>query len=495
MGCICLNEDNTHFFKTRAGKNAGKNELDLWLDQYENTQVEELIFNVNCMRTGYASKVWNTFWDGYDPEGPDDQPLFKHMTHEEQKCIRRIVHTAWQLNNDGYDVYRYWINRCREKGISPWISVRMNDVHYADNEGHCFHNDFWRKNPDLRRVNYKSTCWSDRALDYSREEVREHHFKLIEEIAERYDFNGLELDWMRFGFYFKPGHEGAGSAILTEFISRVRKLLDAYEIKRNHRIMLGARIPTRPQTALGLGMDAVEWARRGIIDRLVITPFFATIETDMPIEIWKQLLHGTGVKLAAGHEINISPYPDSKLVQYNSLESVRGAAVSLLDRGADLIYLFNYFDYFENEDDDIYNYSEILHEIGCMDLMINKPRRHILTFQDMWAPGEPKAFKLPLKCCPYEYNDIRIHIGPKPDNAEVAIILGTSEELAEDDLKVLVNGQLCEKNGGIDIQKPIPEGHAASFKVSCDTIQRGYNLIEIVAGRELTVVWAEIHIS
>jgi hypothetical protein len=71
---------------------------------------------------------------------------------------------------------------------------------------------------------------------------------------------------------------------------------------------------------------------------LVITPFWATIETDMPVEIWKQLLDGTDVMLAAGLEFLIRAFSDSKLFQTNSLETVRGAAISYLARGVDRIY-------------------------------------------------------------------------------------------------------------------------------------------------------------
>ena len=44
-------------------------------------------------------------------------------------------------------------------------------------------------------------------------EVRKHHMALIHELAQRYDFDGLELDWMRFGFHFRPGHEREGAQI------------------------------------------------------------------------------------------------------------------------------------------------------------------------------------------------------------------------------------------------------------------------------------------
>ena len=50
----------------------------------------------------------------------------------------------------------------------------------------------------------------DKAFDYGREEVRAYHTKLVKELIERYDFDGLELDWMRFGFHFRPGYESIG---------------------------------------------------------------------------------------------------------------------------------------------------------------------------------------------------------------------------------------------------------------------------------------------
>ena len=93
--------------------------------------------------------------------------------------------------------------------------------------------------------------------------------QLIRELAERYDFDGLELDWMRFGLHFRPGHEAEGAALLTEFTAEVRSVLNEWQRKRGHRIRLGARVPSRPETALGLGMDAVTWGRQGLVDMLV----------------------------------------------------------------------------------------------------------------------------------------------------------------------------------------------------------------------------------
>jgi hypothetical protein len=281
-GGLCLNEDNSHFFFTRAGKRLDAGTVAAFVDQYANTQVRELMFSANSMRTSFASQAWNPIWKGYDPNGADDQPLLASTPAAARKGARSWIHTAWQLHQDGIDPYALWLARARKHGIAGWLSMRMNDVHNVDDEQSYMHSDFWRAHPEYRRVTYRLDRSADRAFDYGHKAVRDYHFSLIRELVERYDFDGLELDWMRFGYHFKPGHERAGLALLTEFTAEVRALLNVWEKRRGHKIRLGARVPSRPATARGLGYDVAEWSRRKLIDMLVITPFWATAETDMP---------------------------------------------------------------------------------------------------------------------------------------------------------------------------------------------------------------------
>jgi len=322
---LCLNEDNSHFYFTRAGEEPTTDLVDRWVDQYAGTQVRELLMSPNCMRTSYASEVWDPIWRGYDPSGPDDQPLLASLSPSSRKTARAWIHTAWGLDQAGIDVYDRWIRRARSHGLSPWLSVRMNDVHDVNDESAYIHAELWRSRPDLRRVQYRFARWTDRAFDYARPEVREHHLALVRELLDRYDPDGIELDWMRFGFHFRPGFEREGVEILSRFTEEVRRILDAAGKRRNRRIGLWARVPSRPETSLGLGMDASGWARSGLIDGLVVTPFWASVETDMPVEIWRRLLEGTGVLLCAGLEVLIRPDPVTRPL-FNSLETVRGAA-------------------------------------------------------------------------------------------------------------------------------------------------------------------------
>lgn len=490
-GGLSFNEDSSHFFTSRNGKRLTLADVDGWVEQYAGTQVRELMLNVNAMRTSYASKVWDPIWRGYDPNGPDDQPLMASLTPEGRKSARKWIHAAWQLNEDGIDLYARWIAQARKHKLSPWVSMRMNDIHNVDDEKAYIHSEFWRSHPEYRRVPYRFAGWPDRAFDYGRREVREYHLQLVRELAERYDFDGLELDWMRFGYHFRPGHEREGAELLTEFTAEVRRILDGWQKKRGHRIRLGARVASRPESALGLGMDAGTWARRGLVDFLVITPFWATIEPDMPVEQWKALLKGTNVTLAAGLELLLRAHPGEKPYQKNSLETVRGAAAALLDRGADRVYLFNYMDS-ETAIDNVADNARILREAGSLATLAGKPRRHVVTYADTWAPGEAQAIALPQTIGKGQWRTFRVPIGPAPGAAKAEARIGVEGADARE-WKVLVNGERCAFVSDAKPEKPHSPAPMYCFTVPLTALRRGYNAVEVEAtGSGGRIVWVEL---
>jgi hypothetical protein len=479
---LCLNEDNSHWFFTRAGKPVSREMVASFVDQYAGTQVRELILSANSQRTSFASRAWDPIWKGYDPKGPDDQPLFHSTPAEGRAGARKWVHTAWALADQGIDAYALWIERARKHRLSPWISMRMNDLHNVDDPESFMHSTFWREHPEFRRIPWRAVDWRDRAFDYAHEAVREYHFRLVEEYCERYDFDGLELDWMRFGFHFRPGREIEGGRLLTGFVARTRALLDRWEKRRGHRILLGARVPSRPQTAISLGMDGAQWARDGLIQMLVVTPFWASIETDMPIELWRRLA-GDKVTLAAGLELLLRPYHAYKPLQFNSLETVRGAAASFLARGADRVYLFNYMDS-QTAMPDLDNYPALLRECGRLDTLAGKARRHVVTYADTWAPGEAQGAQLPKSVGAGEWTSFRLHVGPRLRQSSIRLEL---EGLTVAELRL--NGEVCEATGRMEGVTP---GPARPFETWKAGEVEGVAVIDLRARDAGKVHWVEI---
>lgn len=114
---LIVNWDCTEFFVSRSSEEMTIAGVQALVDQYVGTQVSHIFFNPNGMRTAYASKVRESFWDKND------------------EVDNALIRNTRLLHQKGIDPYQVWLNRCREKGFSPWISMRMNDVHCVDECG------------------------------------------------------------------------------------------------------------------------------------------------------------------------------------------------------------------------------------------------------------------------------------------------------------------------------------------------------------------------
>jgi hypothetical protein len=215
----------------------------------------------------------------------------------------------------------------------------------------------------------------------------------------------------------------------------------------------------------------------------------------MPVEEWRKLLEGKKVILCAGLELNTQPYPGAKQ-QLNTIETVRGAATSLLSRGADRIYLFNYMDS-ETCMDGMDNYPHLLREIGSPERMEGKERRHIITYPDTWAPGEPRAIALPAPCGSSQTAAFRIHIGPKPSSGKAMAVISIEDKIFDQskEIQLRVNGCLCKGIGLVDMPNPKPETPAQGFDVPASALHSGCNVLEVTCSKDTKIVWAELMLN
>src|ERR1041384_2794522 len=194
-----LNHDSTAFFVAYSADQMSGALVDSWVDSLSEAGVGVMMSNINAMRANYASKVWETDWHGYDPAAGDDQPVLRHRPKEGVPITRKRLESARKLADLGINFHQRAIARCRQKGIAAWISVRMNDLHDCDLPDSPLLSSFFKEHRDWARVPSRSG-WTDRALDWAHPEVPEHYLKLIREALTLFDLDGLELDWMRFGY-------------------------------------------------------------------------------------------------------------------------------------------------------------------------------------------------------------------------------------------------------------------------------------------------------
>ena len=323
-----VNEDPWYFIGHRPASEMNAAGLRRHVDRYAaGGKVTHLVFCVNGMRTAYPSAVTDPMWRTVLADG---------TVIEDAKNRMKAFFDA------GIDPFQVWIDRCRETGISPWVSMRINDIHHitsGDPRSSCA---FWRKHPELRRSQEDPVTsgkwWTAFAFNYAKAEVRDYAFSLFKEIADRYDADGYELDTLRFQEHLTPGHEREEAHFLTEFILRCRAYTRELERQRGHRILLSARALPSYEASRAYGFDPEAWAREGAVDQLVICNFFNTVDYEFDFADWKARIR------AVNPQVRVLPGAtdcfDCEACRLDA-DAYRGWADQMHAQGADGVYLYN----------------------------------------------------------------------------------------------------------------------------------------------------------
>ena len=316
---VAVNEDNDHYFHLRGPEDMTVAALEAYVDSFAGGKVTHFVMCPSGQRTSYDSKAWEPIWKALEEPGGAGM---------------RWATNAKLLRDRGIDPYQVWIRRCREKGISPWLSPRMNDAHFATSKWPLRNTTFWRTRPDLRL--------KEGPFDFSHAEVRDYTYALVEELIERYDVDGIELDFMRFDRYFPEGSGKKNAHHLDEFVERVKSRLAARERSIGHPVRLGARVPTTVQAALSRGCDVCKWVREGWIDWVCASAYWYSPDYNLQTEDWRKGFGAAAdrVTLLAGTDYGVTPFGTSLRTDMTP-ELFAGFADVEWGNGVDGIYLFN----------------------------------------------------------------------------------------------------------------------------------------------------------
>lgn len=244
------------------------------------------------------------------------------------------------------------------------------------------------------------------------------------------------------------------------------------------------------------GLDPVEWARRGLVDLIVVTPRWATTEFAMPIREWRRLLDGTGVMLLGGLEVLVRPYRAAEQRGVAPEEAIAAAAQVLHD-GADGVYLFNYFPdgtatgnasgWWSND-----VYRKTLLAMAAPPELAKQPRRHVVTFSDVNDPdgneGWGTAGKTQLPAVGHDVV-LTLPTGLRPPAGWQAELTLRLESTPAQPPAVRVNGAADEgrgEPGGIRYTLPIKslrDDAANEIRVTS------------ADGAPLRIVWTDISVS
>jgi hypothetical protein len=181
-------------------------------------------------------------------------------------AMRRLV-------SMGTDPLTLSIEVCRERGVFILASYRMNAEDWYKNT--------WKLS-DFGRVQQHSRIPNTGVLDPADPDVYEHRKQIFREVAENYDIDGIEFDYMRWTHMISKPHENY--VILTREVEDTRKMLDKVAKRKGRkRLLLGARVgysldgpPAGPSdfSCKDLGLDVRTWIQQGLVDYLCPSYFW-----------------------------------------------------------------------------------------------------------------------------------------------------------------------------------------------------------------------------
>ena len=249
---------------------------------------------------------------------------------------------ARELISRGRDNLQLIVDFCHANAMEAFWSLRMNDTH--DNWYPRMQSEFKRRHPECLlfqpgdvgrpRQGLVEPHMNATAVDYGRQEVRDLQFEIIQDVCERYDVDGIELDFLRQPIFFRPTLDGLPVepehvAVMSDFVRRVREMTETVGQERGRPLLIACRVPNTLACGRAVGLDVERWLAEDWVDLAVASVEHAPFTGDL------------GEMVALGHRHDKPVY--ACLSVGGDTERWIGAAMNAWGAGADGIYTFNQF--------------------------------------------------------------------------------------------------------------------------------------------------------
>lgn len=297
------------------------------------------------------------------------------------------------------------IERGRELGIHVYASVRMNDCHFdgkqvkdLDGMGNAREVAIRREHPEWLLGNQTSE-WFAMAWNFEVPEVRERRFAHIKDVCEKYDWDGVELDWQRHGFHLPDDYGFRMRYVLTDVQRAVKRMADEIGNRRGRPFYVAARVSTTLEMCRRIGYDVPVWVEEGLVDILIpaagastdasinLTEFFEIVgSNDVAIypgldadertrrPYWFSVLRGT-TTIADSYD---DPGPEGDYTKDQMIN--RALASRYYQEGADGMYVYNW-----HADRSVRR--ELLTQIGSPDTLRRKNKIYAATHRYILDEG------------------------------------------------------------------------------------------------------------
>ena len=323
------------------------------IDLFAGSQVTTIMLCPNMgQSTVYPSNVSEMCH--WREQTPDERAKFHHELGTLFAQASERIAGLWR--NQRIDAFGHVVQAVVDSGREAFATIRMNDVHCltAEERRGPYTDAFYRDHPEFRLP-------QNGGLNYAVPEVRAHRLACFEEMLRNYPFSGIELDFARGAQFFPsdfppenlaegqhpltfPRDMAEGSApLMTEFVGEVRRLVERIGREQGRKIELCVRVTSSMSGCRRVGLDPVEWHRRGYLDFLTVTRFLQ-IHYSLPIAEYKQLLPGLPIHSTVEYIVGGSGAHGVYIYPRDAIAEVyRGVAAAHYAQGSDGLNLFNMY--------------------------------------------------------------------------------------------------------------------------------------------------------
>lgn len=312
-------------------------EVKSYVDRVTGTPVTTFLICTGALSPYHRSKYDRAFGDG------EDVRLVKRLNERTedsaQTAMMRIYKTNWKILDDQKtDIVEICVNRAKEKGLEAFITIRMNDLHFTDTAEYfpSVKSEFWLNHPEYWMGDHPG--WhSGGAYNFAHKGVRDYKLNLIKEECEKFNIDGIELDFMRFFvlFPFEKGREYID--VMTNWMKEIRNEVNKIAAKKKTRILLTVRVPPRIDLCMDKGLDVKKWIKNNLIDFVTVGPHWIC-DPNLPVAEFRKELENPKIPIYA--TLDDGQFQPR---EYRSQGSFRGVAANYYSQGADGLYFFNYF--------------------------------------------------------------------------------------------------------------------------------------------------------
>ena len=169
------------------------------------------------------------------------------------------------------------IETCRKHDIEIIWTLRMNDIH--DSFVPEFISQWKKDHPQFLMGSREEAEGTDGKhplhfwswADFEHPEVRDVILVAVKDVLDRYDVDGIDLDFQRHICYFKETRRyepvtAEHCDMLTDLVGKIRKEVLAASERKGKPILLSARVLAKLEQNRRFGLDLEKWADNGYLD-------------------------------------------------------------------------------------------------------------------------------------------------------------------------------------------------------------------------------------